>query len=103
MNWSKRHSENAVAAKARKRMERAAAVQDAEEKEPHGIFIPKSRKRASVTIQIRENATGESLTFNLKRAPWPNRWACAHGEFSSARIGRIVTELLKSASARAGG
>jgi len=38
---------------------------------------------------------GDSLTLNLQPAPWPNRWLCEHGEFSSAKLGRAIALILQ--------
>lgn len=95
---------NAVAAKARKRMEHQARAETALEAEiKRGQRVPKPRiSAADVTIQIRDHGARDSLTLNLHRAPWPNQWTCPHGVFSSAKLGRVIAELLKSASETAG-
>lgn len=93
MKWTKRHSQNAVVAKARKRM----APDLATEERPGRCRIPR-RSRARFTLQIRDHAVGDSLTLNLHRSPWPNRWLCEHGEFSSAKLGRAITLILQGGS-----
>lgn len=96
MKWTKALSRKAVAAKARKRLERATA----DWSEPAGprVRVPR-RPRAAVTIQIRDHQAGDSLTLNLVRSPWPNQWLCELGQFSSARLGRTLTLILQSAAA----
>jgi hypothetical protein len=89
MKWTKRHSQNAVAARARKRMEPLEIV-EARRRVP----IPR-KSRARFTLQIRDHKVGDSLTLNLHPAPWPNRWLCEHGEFSSAKLGRAVALILQ--------
>jgi hypothetical protein len=89
MKWTKRHSQNAIAAKARKRM--APTLAD----EPTVRCRVPRRSRARFTIQIRDHAVGDSLTLNLHPAPWPNRWVCEAGQFSSAHLGRVVTLILQ--------
>lgn len=95
MKWTKAHSHNAVAAKARKRVERAEVdlVHGRRRKTPK----PR-RSRARFTIQIRDHVVGDSLTLNLHPAPWPNQWICEHGQFSSAKIGRSVALILAGGS-----
>jgi hypothetical protein len=56
--------------------------------------VPRKR-RARFTIQIRDHGVGDSLTLNLHPAPWPNRWLCEQGEFSSAKLGRAITLILQ--------
>ncbi len=91
MKWTKQHSENAVAARACRRIEQAEAMPQAEPK--RRLAVPR-KQRARFTIQIRDHAVGDSLTLNLHPAPWPNRWLCEQGQFSSARLGRAVTLIL---------
>jgi len=95
MNWTKRHSQNAVAARARRRM---APLEPPDSKEESlAVFKPR-RRRARFTIQIRDHVVGDSLTLNLRAAPWPNRWLCEQGEFSSAKLGRVSTLILQGGS-----
>lgn len=89
MKWNKRHSRNAVAAKARKRMT-LEVMDDSVSK----CKVPR-RSRARFTIQIRDHAVGDSLTLNLHAAPWRNQWLCEAGQFSSAHLGRAVTLILQ--------
>lgn len=90
MKWTKRHSQNAVAAKARKRMNPDILVESYRR-----VRIPR-RSRARFTIQIRDHKVGDSLTLNLHQSPWLNRWICEHGDFSSAHIGRSISLILQS-------
>lgn len=92
MKWTQRHSSNAVAAKARKRVERAQADPVIE---PYRDPLPK-RTKAVVTIQVRCHSHGDSLTLNLHRSPWANLWFCEQGRFSSAHLGRAIAEILKA-------
>jgi len=90
MKWTKQHSRNAVAARARKRM----ADEPAPDQWSGRVRVPR-RSRARFTLQIRDHSVGDSLTLNLHRSPWPNRWLCEQGEFSSAKLGRSVTLILQ--------
>jgi len=90
MKWTKAHSHNAVAAKARRRL----AEPEPEWTDPHRRVAVPRKGRARFTIQIRDHAVGDSLTLNLHRSPWPNLWLCEHGQFSSAKLGRVVTRIL---------
>ena len=90
MNWTKQHSKNAVAAKARKRM----AQDTGTDEKVRRVRMPRGG-RARFTLQIRDNKTGESLTLNLHESPWPNRWISEHGMFSSAHVGRAVGLILQ--------
>ena len=92
MKWSKRHSHAAVAAKARKRI--AEATADWTEPKGPRLRLPR-RSRARFTVQIRDHSVGDSLTLNLHAAPWPNRWICEQGQFSSAHLGRMVALILQ--------
>ena len=92
MKWTKQHSQNAVAARTRKRVEQAEA--DPAKEPRRRIPVPR-KSRARFTIQIRDHAVGDSLTLNLHPSPWPNRWLCEHGQFSSAKLGRALALILK--------
>ena len=89
MKWTKRHSQNAVAAKARKRM---ASL---EWNEPRSKVRLPRRSRARFTVQIRDHLVGDSLTLNLHPSPWPNRWMCEQGEFSTAHLAKTFGLILK--------
>lgn len=91
MKWTKRHSQNAVAAKARKRMAAGEALFAETAQRVPG----QRRTRARFTIQIRDNKNGDSLTLNLHESPWDNVWVSAHGVFSSAKLGRAVALILQ--------
>jgi len=88
MKWTKRHSQNAVAARARKRLTPLEADEPARR-----VPVPR-RKRARFTIQIRDHAVGDSLTLNLHPSPWPNLWLCEHGQFSSAHLAKTLSLIL---------
>lgn len=92
MIWTQRRSKNYVQAKARKRLN------PPEPPEEHPFSTRRQRTKSRITIQIRDHFHGDSLTLSLKRAPWPNRWVCEHGEFSSAHLGKAVRLILQSAS-----
>ena len=90
MKWTKRHAQNAVAAKARRRL---AVLEPAPERHNHRC-TPRQRL-ARFTIQIRDHAVGDSLTMNLRAAPWPNQWLCEQGQFSTAHLARAIALILK--------
>jgi hypothetical protein len=90
MKWTKRHSQNAVAARVRKRLDEPLP-----ERWSAGRLRLPRRSRARFTLQIRDHAVGDSLTLNLHPAPWPNRWLCEQGEFSTARLARAVALILQ--------
>ncbi len=90
MTWTKLHSQNAVAARARKRIMPTTVS----EERPSRCRVPR-RSRARFTIQIRDHAIGDSLTLNLHASPWPNRWICEHGQFSTAHLGRAIAHILQ--------
>jgi hypothetical protein len=92
MKWTQAHSKSAVAAKARKRIERALAEP---EWQPGKSPVPR-KTRAVVTIQVRCHEIGDSITLNLHRAPWKNQWLCELGQFSSAHLGRALAIMLKA-------
>jgi hypothetical protein len=97
MTWTKQHSKNAVAAKARKRIDRAT-------KEPERTprrRVPVPRKgRAVITIQIRDHEIGDSLTLNLKRSCWRDAWYCEQGFYSTAQVAAAVKHIVHSAALR---
>jgi hypothetical protein len=97
MTWTKAHSKNAVAAKARRRIARATAEWP---DEPRARVVVPRRPRATMTIHVRDHLAGDSLTLNLRRSPFPNLWVCELGQFSSAKLGRVITLLLQSAGGR---
>lgn len=88
MKWTKAHSKNAVAAKARQR------TSEVEWTEPRRRVQVPRKSRARFTVQIRDHKIGDSLTLNLHESPWPNTWLCEHGQFSSTKLGRAVTLIL---------
>ena len=97
MTYTKAHSQNAVAAKARQRIARATAEPAREPR--RRVPVPRKR-RAIVTIQIRDHWVGDSLTLNLHRTPWPNRWVCEQGEYSTAQLCAAFRHMLHSAACR---
>jgi hypothetical protein len=98
MKWTKAHSRNAVAAKARKRMQQT--FDDVDRTQQRRVPVPRKR-RATITIQIRDREIGDSLTLNLHRSPWPNHWLCEQGQYSTAQIGEALKHMLDSAARRA--
>ncbi len=94
MNWTKRHSQNAVAAKSRRRVERAKR-----EPEIEGIRLQRTRRRAKWRLQLRDLEHGDSLTLTLHRLPWPARYVDAAGHpHSAASLGRALTAMLRHAA-----
>jgi ribosomal protein L18 len=92
MRWTKRHSQNAVAAKARKRMAQPEIRREVQAR------IRVRRSRAKWMIQIRDLEHGDTLTIRLYRLPWPARYASSEGkEYSAAALGKIVRQMLTSA------
>ncbi len=89
MIWTKRHSQNALAAKARKRM---ASIEVKPEKASR-VFVP--RVKAKYRLQIRDLEHGDSITITLYRLPWPARYVDGDGcEYSGSMIGRGIGALL---------
>ena len=99
MKWTQQHSRNAVAAKARHRLARAAT--DVFDSNKTGRRVPVPRKRrAVITIQIRDREIGDSLTLNLHRSPWRNHWFCEQGRYSTAQVAEAVRHIIQSAADR---
>jgi hypothetical protein len=65
-----KHSANSVAAKFRKRHERATEPIPDEPKR----YIPHPRVKAKWQFQLRDLEHGDSFTLRLFRSPWPGRW-----------------------------
>lgn len=93
MRWTKRHSQNAVAAKARRRM----ALIEWREETAGRAPVPRKR-RARFTIQIRDHAVGDSLTLNLHPSPWPHLWFCDQGEYSTAHLAKAIGLIIRGGS-----
>ena len=94
MTWTERHSANAVAAKARRRIERSTAPLTSE----RPIRLGHLRGRAKWRLQIRDLEHGDSLTLTLHRLPWPASYVDAEGVRHSARsIGKVITTILTQA------
>lgn len=91
MNWTKQHSQNAVAAKARRRMNPPGEIE--EQARHYKVPVPR-RRRARFTLQIRDHLHGDSLTLNLHPSPWPNLWRCEQGQFSTAHLAKTVRLIL---------
>lgn len=94
MNWTQQHSQNAVAARARKRLTVEPWT------EPPGRAPVPRKRRAAITIQIRDHKAGDSLTLTLHRTPWRDHWHCDQGEYSTAQIAATVRHLVHSAALR---
>jgi hypothetical protein len=94
MKWTKRHSENAVAAKARRHMADPEATPPPEPRR----YVPRPRGRAKWRLQLRDLEHGDSLTLTLHRLPWPARYVDTAGRaYSAADLGRMVARLLTAA------
>ena len=89
MKWTERHSRNAVAARARRRMAESGPSPERARR----TFKPR-QPRARFTIQIRDHQVGDSLTLNLHPTPWANRWICEQGQFSTAHLARAIALML---------
>ena len=76
-------------------MLRATSPVDDLEKVKRVPMPPKSK--AVVSIQIRDNRRGESLTLTLHRTPWKNQFICEHGQFSASHLGRSIGLMLLEA------
>lgn len=57
------------------------------------VAIPR-KSQAIVRIQFQDFRRGESLTLNLHRSPWPNRFICEHGQFSAEHLGKAIKLML---------
>jgi hypothetical protein len=89
MKWTKAHSRNAVAAKARKRMADLVI-----ESESGALFRP-PRSHARFRLQIRDLKIGDSLTLSLTELPWRGRFFTSDGqELSTAGICRAIAAIL---------
>jgi hypothetical protein len=93
MKWTQRHSQNAVAAKARKRMQEPTFESE------RRLRMPRIRTKAKWRIQIRDEEHGDSLTLTLYRLPWPARYVDGDNQEHSARsLGRGIATLLTHAA-----
>ncbi len=92
MRWTKRHSQNAVAARKRKRLERANAEPVLEK--PGRIYIPRPAKPDFI-IRI-ESKRGERMQVSVHR--WGNRLLISDGIKSARQLCRGI-ELLLTQSA----
>ena len=91
MRWTKRHSQNAVAAKARKRVERATAQIEAGPSRK--VAMPRSKARFQLTI--RDWKIGDSITLSLTPLPWRGRFVDSdRNKLNTAQICRMVQETL---------
>jgi hypothetical protein len=76
MKWTKQHSVNAVAAKARRRIAPGPALTVPRR------YVPHPKPRAKWRLQLRDEEHGHSITVRLYRTPWPGRWHHTAGDFS---------------------
>lgn len=90
MKWTQRHSENAVRAKARKRLARLHAPVNVGPKR----YVPHPRAKARFTIQITDHKHRDSLTMKLYALPWPDRWIVFNSERSTTQLVRSVALIL---------
>lgn len=93
MRWTKSHSDNAVAAKARKRLAESDWKLEVRRKDLL------RRSKAKWRLQIRDLEHGDSLTLLLYPLPWPARFVGSDGkEHSASGLGRFISTLLAKAS-----
>lgn len=93
MHWTKAHSRNAVAAKARRRIVEPDWRREVRKKD---LF---RRSKAKWRLQIRDLEHGDSVTLLLYQLPWPSRFIGSDGkEHSAAGLGRFVSTLLTQAA-----
>jgi len=98
MKYTQAHSRNAVAAKTRARMARA---NNSAAPQPRRRAPAPRRTRAAITVQIRDNLVGDSLTLNLHKSAWRNHWVCEQGAYSTAQLVAAYKHILQSAADRA--
>jgi hypothetical protein len=91
VKWTKQHSQNAVAAKERRRMMPEKVAMGARPVVRFGV-----RQKARFTLQLRDHLRGDSLTLKMYPSPWLNRWITSAGSFSSAQFGRKIALMLGS-------
>ena len=92
MRWTQKHSRNAVAARARRRMTPPDFSAEARRK----IRLP--RARARFQLQIRDLKIGDSLTLSLAPLPWRGRFATInHQLLSTHQLTSALAHLLNSA------
>jgi hypothetical protein len=99
MTYTKAHSQNAVAAKARRRIARATA-EDAPARAPRQRIPVPRQARAAITIQLRDHEVGDSLTLTLHRSPFANHWFVGKASYSTATIINGVKHLLHAVAER---
>lgn len=93
MIWTKRHSQNAVAAKTSKRMEEPQIHPEPSAK------IRVRRLKAKWTVTVRDEEHGDSLTLKLYPLPWSGRYVGSdRQEYSASRLGRKLAVLLTHAA-----
>ncbi len=93
MKWTKEHSRNSVAAKARKRM----AEPDWKEKVRTKVLV--RRAKAKWRLQVRDLEHGDSLTLLLYKLPWSARFSGSDGrQHSATGLGRFLSTLLTQAA-----
>jgi hypothetical protein len=92
MSWTKQHSQNAVAAKARRRMSPPPSAP-----EPRR-YVPRPRPKAKWRLQLRDLEHGHSLTVHLYRTPWPGRWVHDAGGFPLGELFRRLKCAINEAA-----
>ena len=89
MQWTKRHSQNAIAAKARKRM----AEPDFSNETRRKIRMPRGRVRFTLTLE--DHQIGDKLRLGLFALPWRGRFVSTDGQqLSAAKILSAVNATL---------
>ena len=78
MKWTKKHSLNAVAAKARKRM----AGPDFGNESRRKIRMPRGRVRFTLTLE--DHLIGDKMRLGLFALPWRGRFISTDGQQLSA-------------------
>jgi len=91
MRWTKRHSRNAVLAKARLRVEQAESEPATEPRRK--VSIPRSKVRFTLTFE--DHRIGDKLRLSLCELPWRGRFVSMQGEMlSTAQIGLMLATIL---------
>jgi hypothetical protein len=89
MRWTKRHSVNAVAAKARKRM----AEPDFSNEPRRKVRVPRGRIRFTLTLE--DHQIGDKIRLGLFALPWRGRFVSTDGQqLSAAKIISAVNTVL---------
>lgn len=90
MYFTAAYSKNAVAKKARLRIERAEAVPKIERRK---IRVPRSRARFTITVQ--DHQIGDGMRLSLRELPWRGRFISTEGqELSTKQVCGAIREVL---------